>query len=242
MTYKLYEVGGCVRDEIMGVPTKDVDYTVEAPSFDKMRNWLVGQDFEIFVESPKYLTIRARFPKGVTEFAGRDITGLTADFVLARKEGQYTDGRRPDFVEPGTIYDDLARRDFTMNAIAKDAAGNFIDPYHGRFDIGTGVLRCVGSPKDRFTEDALRSLRAIRFMVTKGVVPNAPVWDALTSEWLPPLLVSVSQERKREELTKAFKHDTKLSLSILNQLPEPMFDAIFGDEMWLSPTLGKRKK
>ena len=233
---RVYEVGGCVRDQLLGISTKDVDYTVEAPSFDAMRTWLESQEFKIFEDRPQYLTIRAKFPKGSDWFANRYIKGLTADFVMARKEGQYTDGRRPDVVEPGTLEDDLARRDFTVNAMAKAEDGTIIDPFNGRRDLDNKELRAVGEVEDRFREDALRALRAIRFAVTKGFTFTRSVDDALRSDWLPGLLSSVSVERRREELLKAFKADTRETLWLLSEYPE-LQEAIFADGLWLKPSL-----
>jgi tRNA nucleotidyltransferase/poly(A) polymerase len=233
---RIYEVGGCVRDQLLGVPTKDIDYTVIAPSFSAMRDHLKEAGFEIFVETPQYLTIRARFPRGSMFFANRNIEGMTGDFVMARKEGEYTDGRHPDEVTPGTLFDDLQRRDFTVNAMAKDELGTLIDPHNGQRDLGYKILRAVGNVEDRFREDALRSLRAIRFAITKGFIFHQSVDHALRSEWLPSLLASVSVERRREELLRAFKHDTRETLWLLSDYPV-LQEAIFADGLWLKPSL-----
>jgi tRNA nucleotidyltransferase/poly(A) polymerase len=232
----LYEVGGCVRDEILGIPTKDIDYTAEAPSFSALREYLIAAGFDIFVETPQFLTIRARFPKGKQDFAGRDVTHLTADFVLARAEGEYTDGRHPDEVRPGTLLEDLARRDFTVNAMAKDKFGLLVDPFDGMRDLQNMVLRAVGRAEDRLREDPLRAMRAIRFAVTKRFQLHADIDAALDSTWLPPLLASVSVERRREELLKAFKHNTINTLWWLGQFPI-LQEAIFADGLWLKPTM-----
>ena len=155
---KFYEVGGAVRDEILNLPTNDLDYAVEAESYEAMREAVLERGGEIFLESPEYLTIRAKVP-GIGP----------ADFVLCRKDGAYSDGRHPDRVEPGTLLDDLARRDFTMNAMAVDIEnGKLYDPHDGRKDMEAETIRCVGVAEERFEEDALRILRAIRFAITKG--------------------------------------------------------------------------
>jgi tRNA nucleotidyltransferase (CCA-adding enzyme) len=235
---EVYEVGGCVRDQLMGVRTKDVDYTVVADSYETMKSWIESHGLEIFLERPQYFTITARFPKAMTVFAGRDVKGLTGDFVLARKEGFYSDGRHPDSVEMGSLEDDLARRDFTVNAIAKDALGTLIDPFNGRRDIDNRELRCVGDPRERLSEDALRALRAVRFRVTKGFEWSQSLRAAMTSEWLPALMGSVSVERRSQELLRAFKHDTRLTMDILSHdLPPEFTDAVFTDGLWLMPTL-----
>lgn len=237
MRIKVYEVGGAVRDELLGLKTKDVDYTVEAESYDAMRFWLEQAGFEIFVESPDFFTIRARFPRGETYFGGRKVAGLTGDFVLARKEGQYTDGRRPDVVEMGTLMDDLARRDFTINSMARGADGVIIDPFGGQADLAARVLRCVGSAEDRMREDALRALRAVRFAVTKGFTMDGSLWLVLCSTWLPALLANVAVERRYEELVRAFQYDTLATLDLLEALGFSFRDAVFSGGLRLAPTL-----
>ncbi len=101
---KIYLVGGSIRDQLLGLKSKDLDYAVEAGSYEEMRDY-IKENGKIFLETPEYLTIRAHLKNGEP-----------ADFVLCRKDGEYSDGRRPDKVTPGTLYDDLARRDFTVNA------------------------------------------------------------------------------------------------------------------------------
>lgn len=229
----LYEVGGCVRDEQLGLVSKDIDYAVEAASYEVMRNALDAEGFKIFLENPEFVTLRAQFPPH------RQRGTLTADFVLCRKDGQYTDGRRPDAVLAGTLYDDLARRDFTVNAMAKSEDGTLIDPFGGRADLAAGVLRAVGNAEDRLREDALRALRAVRFSITKGFVFDSELLAALNSTWLPPLLSSVSAERRREEMLKAFKADTVATLTLLQTLPRELTEAVFADGLWLKPTLEK---
>jgi tRNA nucleotidyltransferase/poly(A) polymerase len=240
---EMYMVGGCVRDELLGVQSKDIDFTVVLTEeekryivrfnhtpFEYMAMRLNEMGFEIFLETPEYLTIRARFPKGHLH------TGLTADFVLARKESGYTDGRRPDVVEPGTLFDDLARRDFTMNAMAKDSRGNLLDPFGGLLDVRDKIIRCVGDPHKRFEEDALRIVRAMRFSVTKGFTIEHNTWVAMNS--LVHTVAGVSAERVREELTKMFNADpmkTVLILKNFNVLP-----IIFDMGINFQPTLKEK--
>lgn len=230
MTIRLFEVGGCVRDDMLGVTSKDIDFAVEAPSFDAMRASLTGDGFTIFLETPEFFTIRARFPRG------SERNGLTADFVLCRKDGPMTDGRRPDFVEAGTLADDLRRRDFTVNAMARAEDGTLIDPHGGAEDLRTRTLRCVGAPADRLGEDALRALRAIRFCVTKGFTMEPWLRSTMASPALAEQLRSVSKERQREEMLKAMRHDTLATLDALATFPL-IRDAVFSDGLWLKPTL-----
>jgi tRNA nucleotidyltransferase/poly(A) polymerase len=242
ITFERLFVGGVCRDEILGVKTKDIDM-VAVPStlefdvdetFALLRADLVKDGFEIFTESPEHFTIRAHFPKGDPNF-GR----LTADFVLARKEGPYTDGRHPDWVAPGTLTDDILRRDCTVNAIAKTMDGEFIDLVGGIEDIRLRRLRFVGDPMQRLTEDSLRALRVIRFAITKGFTMTVDTFDAICDPSIPEKLSSVSTERKYEELNRCFKHDTLATLRLLNALPKEFNEAIFCNGLRLRVTLAK---
>ena len=130
--FKFYEVGGCVRDEILGLKSKDIDY-VAVPSDDLLKDvssahtmfgilegYLKEEGFELFLVTPDCFTIRAKFPKN-HKYQG------VADFVMARKEIGYVEGTRTPIVVPGTLKDDLERRDFTVNAMAKGDDGEIID-------------------------------------------------------------------------------------------------------------------
>ena len=222
---KMYKVGGCVRDKLLGIPSKDIDYAVEAPSFLDMYEHIekIGK---IYLSSLEYYTIRAK------------VNSEDADFVLCRKEGPYSDGRHPDWVELGTLYDDLSRRDFTINAMAEDENGNIIDPHWGQDDLKRRILRCVGNTKDRLNEDPLRLLRALRFNITKGFRFHKDIWQAMSDQdiiW--KLVETVSHERIREEMRKCFAHNTYHTLQMLNVYTE-LQCALFRDNpiMWLEPT------
>lgn len=225
---KIYEVGGSIRDRMMGLECKDHDFAVEASSFEEMKNNLTDMGFHIFLENPQFFTIRAKFPRG-HQYSG------VADFVLCRKEGAYTDGRRPDEVTAGTIFDDLARRDFTMNAMAM-FEGELIDPYGGCRDLAANRLRTVGDPLERFSEDYLRALRAIRFTITKNMSFSGGLISALTNPRIPAGLNMVSVERIREEMHKCFAHDTLKTIKMLNNFHE-IRDVVFSRGLWLEPTL-----
>jgi tRNA nucleotidyltransferase/poly(A) polymerase len=234
MTIKLFEVGGAVRDELMGLTSKDVDFAVEAPSFDAMRSHLVAEGFKIFVEKPEFVTIRAAVPAGHRlRVRTRD-----ADFVLCRRDGPTADGRRPQFTEPGTLADDLARRDFTMNAIARDPiTGALIDPHKGVEDIRTRTLRFVGDPMARIREDGLRVLRGFRFQVTKCLALAPTTEEALRSPEAAEMLFRVSIERVREEVEKMLCSDTERSIRVLANLPPLTRESIFRGGLRLSATL-----
>jgi len=234
---RLYEVGGAVRDELLGVPTKDVDFAVEAPSFEDMRRHVVEHlGLRIFLESPEHLTIRAGIPKGhKLRERCKD-----ADFVLCRKDGPTKDGRRPEYVEPGTISDDLARRDFTVNAIARCAeSGKLFDPHNGVDDLRAELLCFVGNAEERIREDALRLLRGVRFSITKGFTIDE-AWHFNSPAMLAGL-PAVSTERVREELDKMFAHDTLATLKLFEDFPN-LRDVVFErDGLSLMPTMKKRK-
>ena len=226
MSVKFYQVGGCVRDELLGLRSKDIDYSVEASSYDAMKDEILNRGGDIFLETPEYFTIRAKVP------------GMGAcDFVLCRKDGQYSDGRRPDEVQMGTLHDDLARRDFTMNAIAKAEDGTLIDPHGGQFAIENRVIHCVGDAYRRFEEDYLRMLRAIRFSVTKGFKISNMTQFAI--QQFSSRIAEVSVERVREELHKAFKVNTLQTIGLLQKFN--MMEHVFNDRtgLWLEPTLKK---
>lgn len=248
---ELYEVGGCVRDEILGVKSKDIDFTVvldpEEVGIDNpfvvMRNELKRRGFKIFLETKEFLTIRAQFPRysGHAGLIGAERRNLTADFVLARKEGEYTDGRRPDKVEVGTLMDDLARRDFTMNAIAKDADGNLIDPFNGVEDIHKRMIRAVGDPKERMVEDALRAIRALRFSVTKGFTVEGELMKVLLwdEEIMDAVAFKISDERIQVELSKMFRFDTLKSLDVLAHY-KGLRQAMFSGSVSLDATMKQK--
>jgi len=232
---RFYEVGGCVRDSLMGLTSKDVDFAVEAESFEVMEAELKARGFKVFLSTPEFLTIRAQVPSSEKELLART---KVADFVLCRKDSASGDGRRPDFVEPGTILDDLARRDFTMNAIALDVkTGEVLDPHEGREDIECGVLKFVGEPERRIAEDGLRVLRALRFMVTKEMSPDHKTRSALYSELAVQMLLKVSVERVREELEKMFAFDSVRAMALLADGFPVLLPAIFRDGLRLMPTL-----
>lgn len=236
MTIKLFEVGGCVRDSLLGIASDDIDFAVVAPSFTALQNQLKEWGCDLFQIVPEFLTIKAKFPKHLHG-------GIKADFVLCRKERGSSNARHPDEVEPGTLFDDLERRDFTVNAIARSLeSGELFDPHGGATDLSARLLRCVGNPDERFEEDSLRVLRALRFSITKGFRIDDSIRAAFENPRLPQLLQSVSVERRREELGKAFSADSGRALRLIAQLPEALQDAIFGDGvLWLQPTSKGRK-
>lgn len=248
---KIFEVGGCVRDKILGLDSKDIDFTFVLDDltisvkegFKVMRSWLTDNGFEIFVSHPECYTVRARFPKNHKN------AKLTADFVMARKEiGYEADSRRP-ILTLGSLEDDLIRRDFTVNAMAIDEEGNIIDLFDGRNDLKRGVLITPTDPKKTLLDDPLRLIRALRFSITKDLVISDEIFNCFIDnefsvDFLNKMKKTVSCERFREELFKMFKFDTCKSIeSILNlnkMTNLDWFKLLFEDNnMWLKPTTEK---
>lgn len=238
-TVSFYLVGGAVRDIYMGRTPKDYDFTVVTDSYESMKDVLVSNGFKIFLEDPERFTIRAKRQGPWDTFAGMNLSNKTFDFVLARKEGTYTDGRHPDTVEAGTLLDDLARRDFKMNAIALDWDGNYIDPFDGRRDIDLKNIQCVGGV-ERMYEDGLRMLRALRFAVQLDFVIGGPEYDAMSDSDNMRFLENVSVERIREELDKCFRVNTPETLWQLSRYPALSNTILKRTGLWLKPTLEKR--
>jgi tRNA nucleotidyltransferase/poly(A) polymerase len=239
---KIFKVGGCVRDRLLGVDTNDIDFTFVLDNldrtveegFDIMTKWLEHNEFEIFLSTPDCFTIRAKFPKE------HKYAGMVADFVMARKEVGYVEGTRRPILELGTLEDDLIRRDFTVNAMAEDEDGNLIDLFNGQMDLERMILITPLAPKVTFEDDPLRIIRAIRFSITKGFRLSYLDYFIYNFDYEGKMGV-VSIERIREELLKCFKHDTLKTLEILNQNPK-LRDYIFKNNiLWLKPTFEKIK-
>ena len=238
--FEFAEVGGAVRDKFLGVDSKDVDFvavpTQQFDTADDAFNALVAHlketGFKVFLETPQFFTVRAQVPEDNPLKERTDV----ADFVLARKDGPSSDGRRPDFVLPGTLMDDLTRRDFTVNAMAM-MNDELIDPFGGREDLDNNLLRFVGNPNDRIVEDGLRVMRALRFHITKGFDVDADTWDAVNSEFAAEMLMKVSIERISDELQKMFLFDTVQSMETLSDVRRSLKRAIFRDGLRLMPTL-----
>jgi tRNA nucleotidyltransferase/poly(A) polymerase len=156
---------------------------------------------------------------------------------MARKEVGYIPGTRTPIIYPGTLYDDLSRRDFTVNALAKDPdTGEIVDYFNGMKDIWGSIIRTPLDPVKTFDDDPLRILRAIRFAITKRFTIADDAWRAMRKYDYFDKMSVVSEERIREELTKCFKYNTLGTLRYLSQLPE-LEEYIFKKtNLWLKPT------
>jgi poly(A) polymerase len=238
---KIYLVGGAVRDELLGIKAKDLDYVMVIDDisisveegFKVMEEYLEKEGFKIHTTHPDMFTIRAKFPKGhINE-------GQDADFVLARKEIGYEEGTRRPILKLGTLWDDLLRRDFTINAIAKDVEGNIIDPFKGKEHLNDRILVTPQPALYTFHDDPLRVLRALRFSITKGFMISQEIEGAISNaDVIKKLRQVVSRERIREELLKMMKHNTVRTIEILTKFD--LLNVCFGDEMWLKPTFEKK--
>lgn len=240
--FTFYEVGGKVRDELLGLQSKDIDYVAVLDEqllqtgwnmsfiFTALETYLIKEGYKIFLSTPNCVTIRAKFPDGHPN------EGTVADFVLARREVGYVQGTRTPVVEPGSLYDDLMRRDFTINAMARGTDGRLIDPFGGQRDLEERVLRTPIDPQITFNDDPLRLLRAIRFHITKGMEFHPHVWKVIKSFDYKNKMPVVSEERIREELFKCFKHDTLSTMGILFDNPRLSSYIFDNTKLWLKPT------
>ncbi len=249
-TIKMYKVGGCVRDELLGVKSKDIDYSVVIESLEPidvskglelLESHLVASGYTVFLKTPDTFTFRAK----------NNHTGEIADFVLARHEISYDQSSRKPQVVLGTLAQDLARRDFTINAMARDEFGNLIDLFQGQTDLTNRVLKTPLDPTDTFLDDPLRLFRALRFCITKQLELDPSLWTGFTNPLVyDKLWKVVSAERIREELHKMFSYDSEKSLRLLVDFsgkisqvsPTFLSDCFEKTGLWLKPTNEKVKK
>lgn len=193
--FEAYIVGGCVRDLILGREPKDWDVTTNAKP-----EQIQGLFVKTFYEND-YGTVGVVNGKVIHEtLAGQALR--VVEVTPFRIEGKYSDHRHPDSVKfAKKLEDDLKRRDFTINSIAYDISkGHIIDPHKGQIDIKDNIIRTVGEPGDRFSEDALRMIRAVRFSTELGFMINKETSDAIEEN--SHLITSLSIERIRDELSK----------------------------------------
>ncbi len=184
--FETYAVGGCVRDALLGRTPQDYDLCSRAAPAQMER---IFSDRQLVLAGEKHGTVGVVMPDGVVEI------------TTFRAEGDYQDCRHPDwirFVE--NVEADLARRDFTVNAMAWSPARGLVDPFGGKADLEAHVLRAVGDPTTRFGEDALRILRGVRFSVRYGLAPEPNTLRAM--ERCAPLLDRIARERVFDELCK----------------------------------------
>lgn len=185
--FKAYLVGGAVRDMIMGKPCHDWDVATDATPADVMRIF-----HKVIPTGIAHGTVTVR------------ILGSQIETTTFRTEAAYSDGRHPDSVSyASTIEEDLSRRDFTMNAMAAElGSGKLVDPFGGQRDIADKIIRTVGSPHERFSEDGLRPVRAVRFASQLGFSIEAETLKALSDPAILRKVSGISVERFRDEFCK----------------------------------------
>ena len=206
----IYLVGGAVRDHYLGLKYKDLDYVIVGlNNFEELKNFVRDLGCKIVVSTPQYGAVRAIHPSqgGV-------------DFVLPRLDFNQ-DGRQSKVKFVQSIEEDLARRDFKMNAMALEVdtelygTGNLIDPFNGIQYIQKGIISFVGNPYERIAEDELRILRAVRFAITKNFK-----LDDFTEVAILGTIISdkVSSDRIFSELNKMFQVSNTKTLKLLEEL------------------------
>ena len=205
--FSAYVVGGAVRDIIMGKTPSDYDIASSASPFEIKS---IFSDFKVIETGIRHGT--------VTVIINNEAVEITS----FRSDGEYIDSRHPERVSFGvSLEEDLSRRDFTINAMAMDKSGNLIDLFYGKRDIENKTLRAVGNPEKRFSEDALRILRGIRFISVLGFSAEERTYEAMIAN--KALLHNISGERKREEILKILSAPHFLSaaekfLPVFNEL------------------------
>lgn len=217
-----YVVGGCVRDAILGRTPHDWDICTSLRPAQTV-NLFSHYDCAVIETGLKHGTVTIRFK------------GENYEVTTFRKDSTYSDNRHPDAVAfVDDVKEDLARRDFTMNAMAYNEEAGLVDPFNGRDDLRFGIIRCVGDPDERFQEDALRILRAMRFSARFGFAIDPNTKEAMLRN--RDLLSNIAWERVREELLGILSGEDAAAVlreyqSIITQIiPE------------LSPTVGFDQK
>ena len=212
--------GGCVRDQLLGKTPKDYDVASTATPEDVVR---------IFGKR-RTVTVGASF--GVVMVLGPEKSAGQIEVATFRSDGDYLDGRRPSSVRFCRPEEDAQRRDFTINGMFIDPVdGKVIDYVGGRDDLARGIVRAIGDPVARFTEDKLRMLRAVRFAATLGFALDAAT--AAAARQLRGHLNQVSSERIAQELRRMLSHPSRdTAFRLLHEtglLPE-VFPEVFGND------------
>lgn len=190
--YQAVFAGGCVRDVLRGVEPHDYDIATSA------------RPEEVMALFPKAKAVGAHFGVVLVRQGG-----FQFEVATFREDGTYSDGRRPDSVRFSSAEKDAQRRDFTINGLFLDPADNrIIDYVGGRADLEAGVVRAIGEPHQRFREDHLRLLRAVRFATVLDFTIDPQTWQAVTE--LAPRLAEMAVERVREEFTKILLHPRRV--------------------------------
>ena len=215
--FEAFAVGGCVRDTLLGREPGDWDITTSAKPEEVKK--IFGKTVDTGLQHGTVTIIRNRMGYEVTTY---------------RIDGEYHDGRHPESVEfTSNLKEDLKRRDFTINAMAYSHETGIVDAFDGMDDLQNKVIRCVGLAHDRFTEDALRILRAIRFAAQLGFEIEGETYKAISD--IAPNLKNVSKERIQVELTKLLLSDHPENMMMVKETGicpyvTPEFEQIFEQE------------
>ncbi len=216
--YEAYAVGGCVRDMVMGIEPHDFDITTSALPEETEK---VFANFRLVETGIKHGTVTV-----ISEHEPFEITTYRID-------GDYLDNRHPESVSfSRNLKDDLSRRDFTVNTLCFNETDGIVDLFGGTEDIKKGIIRCVGDPEKRFSEDALRIMRALRFSATLGFSIEKETARCIHSQ--KDLLKNIAAERIRDEFTRLITG--KNAMSVLREYHDvievfiPEFAALFGCE------------
>ncbi len=195
--FEAFAVGGCVRDTLLDRVPHDWDVTTSASC---------GEVMALF---EKTVPTGLRYGT-VTVF----VPGGQAEVTTFRRDGEYLNGRKPESVEfVAELREDLSRRDFTVNAMAMDMDGRIVDLFLGKEDLARGLIRCVGEPERRFSEDALRMLRAVRFSAQLGFEIEPDTLAAIKK--LAPAAEKLSAERVFTELEKTLRSPRPESAALM---------------------------
>ena len=204
--FRLYLVGGVVRDRLLGVDsTPDFDLTTDAPP-ERIRELIDGVADAVWLQGERFGTVGIR------------LGDLTMEITTHRAEAYMGDSRKPVVRFSTDLYEDLARRDFTVNAIAVEVAERSLhDPHDGRADLRRGILRTPLSPEESFSDDPLRMLRAARFVARYGLVPAEGLVGAARS--LVGRMAIVSAERIRDEFFRLLEvEDPSIGVHLLEEI------------------------
>ena len=190
--YQAVFAGGCVRDQLLGLTPKDYDVATSATPDEVIRHF------------PQAVTVGAHFGVVLVK-----VQGYAIEIATFRTDGSYADGRKPESVTFATIEEDASRRDFTINGLFYDPiTETLLDFVDGQKDLEAGRLRAIGDAKERFAEDHLRLLRAIRFATRFEFQIGDETWAALRE--LAPKITRISPERIRDELDRIWVHSHRV--------------------------------
>ncbi|MBQ8511799.1 MAG: polynucleotide adenylyltransferase, partial [Clostridia bacterium] len=206
--YTAYAVGGCVRDHLMGRVPGDYDVTTSAKPEEMLEVFSLDRVVETGLKHGTVTIVK---------------DGMNVETTTYRIDGTYDDGRHPDSVTfTDRLDDDLCRRDFTINAMAYNPVRGIVDLWNGREDLEKRSIRCVGCAKERFSEDGLRILRALRFASVLDFAPDEECAEGVRD--LKHLLDKISRERIYVELTKLLNGVG--AARILREFPEIIAHAL----------------